>query len=62
MEVLFVDLVGEPFSATLVGDGGRRAGEPSNDALNAELTGALFGAGKDGLNGDCSIEPPKGTL
>jgi len=62
MDALFADLLGEPVSATFVGDWGRRAGDPSSEALNGEFATAAFGAGKDGLNGDCSIVPPNGTL
>lgn len=61
-ELLFLDLVGEPASSTLVGDCGRLAGDWSSEALNGEFAGADLGAGSDGLNGDCNIEPPRGTL
>jgi hypothetical protein len=47
-----VGLLGEPFSATFVGDCGRLAGDPSSEALNGEFAAADFGAGKEGLNGD----------
>lgn len=47
-----VGLLGEPFSATFVGDCGRLAGDPSSEALNGEFAAADFGGGKEGLNGD----------
>jgi hypothetical protein len=52
IEALVVDLLGEPFSATFVGDCGRLAGDPSKEALKGEFSTADLGAGKDGLNGD----------
>jgi hypothetical protein len=52
IEALVVDLLGEPFSATFVGDCGRLAGDPSKEALKGEFSTADLGAGRDGLNGE----------
>jgi hypothetical protein len=52
LKIEVVGLLGEPFSATLVGDCRRLAGDPSSEALNGEFAAADFGTGKDGLNGD----------
>ena len=56
-EPLFSALLGEPASVTFVGDAGRLAGDCSNEVLKELFCRAALGAGRDGLNGDCNIEP-----
>jgi hypothetical protein len=56
-----VERIGDPPAETFVGDGGRLAGDCSNEALNGEAVGADGGA-IDILKGGCMRESPSTTL
>jgi hypothetical protein len=58
----FPDLVGEPFSATFIGDCGRLAGDWSSEAFKGALDSVGCGGGSDSLNGGRSIESPRLAL
>ena len=58
IEALFLDLVGEPFSATFIGDCGRLAGDRSREDDIAALESVGLGGGSGSLTGERSRQSP----